>query len=532
MVSRPHSPIILPPPSPGSSAPALPDAFNHEHTSAGTHEPFIVRDRGGHSFDVDAAGAAGDGTTNDSSIFNTEIERAYDAGGGDVFARPDRQYKVQTVELLPGVRLRASGGAHVAVGKVNLIGTDSFDVIKPMVADGLHAGYGLEDIIVHGGRHGLIVPGANVNCTYLRMRNVQFASQDLSGIHIEAGLSTVEEWYFDGVGIQGVGRDSVYCASRLDKVIFNGLESKQPARNHYRFEMFDVGGTSNSVTWINPIFHLSGEHGMYVSGNANTLQSWVMINPYSEGDGQTGKNNRTTGTVASGSTSLTVASATGYVNGDSITIAGAGFAGQDLTTTVSNVAGTTITLAAAASTSVTNAAVTNAKWDVVHVASGLRFLTVIAGQAWETFGGKLRYSLNCQGIGDHSQVIGWVPVGASIPIYDPNNRVQVIGANHRGSTPGTGVVRRPATFSLFSNSATPSLYAIPNRMVTFSYSAPTNVTNMTDANEGQTYFFLTTNGNTTLVHGSTIKTNTGANKTLAVGQVYALTLIGGVWYEP
>lgn len=38
-------------------------------------------------------------------------------------------------------------------------------------------------------------------------------------------------------------------------------------------------------------------------------------------------------------------------------------------------------------------------------------------------------------------------------------------------------------------------------------------------------------GNTTIVHGTYIKTDTGANKVLASGRMYCLTLYNNVWYE-
>jgi hypothetical protein len=67
---------------------------------------------------------------------------------------------------------------------------------------------------------------------------------------------------------------------------------------------------------------------------------------------------QTTGTIGGGALStLTVASASGLINGIQIAIAGAGPAGAALTTTVSSFSETTVTLATPASQAVTNAAV-------------------------------------------------------------------------------------------------------------------------------------------------------------------------------
>lgn len=65
----------------------------------------------------------------------------------------------------------------------------------------------------------------------------------------------------------------------------------------------------------------------------------------------------TTGTIEKGETALLVESAVGYAQGDSILVAGAGHDGTYLVTTIAAIAGTTLTLAKAASSGVVNARV-------------------------------------------------------------------------------------------------------------------------------------------------------------------------------
>jgi hypothetical protein len=73
----------------------------------------------------------------------------------------------------------------------------------------------------------------------------------------------------------------------------------------------------------------------------------------------TSASDTTTGTINASSNSLAVASGTGIINGDTITIAGAGVAGASLTTTVTSGGGTTtLILGTTASTSVVSASVT------------------------------------------------------------------------------------------------------------------------------------------------------------------------------
>lgn len=61
-------------------------------------------------------------------------------------------------------------------------------------------------------------------------------------------------------------------------------------------------------------------------------------------------------------------------------------------------------------------------------------------------------------------------------------------------------------------------------------SAAISVTNFTHGQEGQEIKVLG-DGQTTLVHGTYIKTNTGANKLLGVNKVYTLTLFNDIWVE-
>ena len=60
--------------------------------------------------------------------------------------------------------------------------------------------------------------------------------------------------------------------------------------------------------------------------------------------------------------------------------------------------------------------------------------------------------------------------------------------------------------------------------------APLSITYFNDGAEGQTIRLLG-DGVTTVVHGASLKTNTGANKLLLANIIYTFTLINGVWYE-
>lgn len=99
---------------------------------------------------------------------------------------------------------------------------------------------------------------------------------------------------------------------------------------------------------ISPIF--AGNGTIILNGNIDRIypQWWGA-----SGDGDT----TTTGSITSGSNTLTVASASTWKVGHGILVAGAGAASADLTTTVTAIDGVTFTLEDAASTTVAGAAV-------------------------------------------------------------------------------------------------------------------------------------------------------------------------------
>jgi len=73
--------------------------------------------------------------------------------------------------------------------------------------------------------------------------------------------------------------------------------------------------------------------------------------------------------------------------------------------------------------------------------------------------------------------------------------------------------------------------AVPNMQVlVFVNVSPVTVTNFDGGASGQTIRCLG-DGNTTIQHGTSIKTNTAANKLLAANKMYVFTYYAGVWYE-
>lgn len=91
--------------------------------------------------------------------------------------------------------------------------------------------------------------------------------------------------------------------------------------------------------------------------------------------GASGSAVTTTGSINAASTSLTVASASSFAVGQGIYVAGAGAAGVPLITTITAIAGSTITLAAAASLSVSGALVQHD--DTAAIQAALNLITTV-----------------------------------------------------------------------------------------------------------------------------------------------------------
>ena len=64
----------------------------------------------------------------------------------------------------------------------------------------------------------------------------------------------------------------------------------------------------------------------------------------------------------------------------------------------------------------------------------------------------------------------------------------------------------------------------------FKNTSPVSVSLFANGIEGQEVKVLG-DGNTTILNGAGIKTNTGADKLLAAEMIYSFTLLEGVWYE-
>lgn len=372
-----------------------------------TRTTFALTPREAHLDDV---GAPGDGTTDARTKIQELVDLLASYDGGIITGGPDKSYKVATpVDWKSGVYFKGNGR-----GATTIKGTAGQDIIT-LPSGSPYGSMGFEDVAFSGGVNQLVSTRVTTGVT---LRDVLFSGPSGSCVYIEGAA---EEWYLDSVVMSGgqYGFRKVFAnngsGNYLDKCTFKDVLTAGQSINGWRIE----AATSGSLTWINPIINTAGQHGFYADGGGS---GWVFINPNTEGNGQTGKKVRTTGTISSASASLVVASATGFAQGDPVYVRGAGADGVGLFTTISSITGTTFTLADAASTAVTDAYVTNASYDDFYFTNLMtanpttaKFVGGLIGG--EGTGGRLRFAINARLSGN----IGMDDVATlQVPVYDPN----------------------------------------------------------------------------------------------------------------
>lgn len=381
-------------------------------------------------------GAVGDGVTNDTTAINAAITQVAIAGGTVRLASKD--YKVTSLVLKPGVTLVGKGGQKLSgLHGTRLIGTAGSDIIT--FPSGNVSDVGVIGMELSGGRRSIAYDGGGYIAEF-QLEDLRFSAPSDECIYIQGQserqlfrylhFSQGTYGYYHGKGAltHGIHEKSIWEHLYFETQSIHGIF----------WDDISVSG-SLSATFVKVIS--SGQHGVHVKGNFDGM-TWIGWN--FESNGTTGASATTTGTINSASNSLVVASATGFTNGDPITVAGAGTTGEDLTTTVTNIAGTTFTLTDNAGTSVTAAATTNRSYDDIYLesasgVSGASNLNLIGCYPGAGNGaGKIRYGLN--------NVAGWCKnitlIGCSgvstAPVYDPKRRVTLIN-----STTG---VRQPTGF--------------------------------------------------------------------------------------
>ncbi len=393
-----------------------------------------VHDKLGEFVSVKDFGALGDGVADDTAAIQAAID-VMAASGGGIVRFPQGNYKVTSLVLKANVSLVGQMSiAGTTSDGVWLLGTPGYDVITidtPAVAGASTTNMSIDGVSISGGDRGIVSYEQTV---WLAIRNLRISGPAFECIHVKGFM---QELYLEHVdllgGTYGYRQEAVTgpvtgANSLLDKSLFLHVRASGQSEEGIRIEAVNL----NSVTLLRVTCNNTGKHGLYVDAGVNQLQ---IIDPNFEAIGfvDQGKSVRSTGSIAAGSDTLTVAT-TSFQDGDILTIAGAGDFGRDLTATVIAGGGTTtLTLDVLASTSVTDAEVINDKYDCIHLNntngsnSGITIIGMLGTDGAQN--AYTRYGINNR-TGGQVQVIGCNPAR---PVYDPSLGVKVFGGqvNHR-----------------------------------------------------------------------------------------------------
>lgn len=384
-------------------------------------------------------GAVGDGVTNDTTAIQDAINAISGTGGaltGGVVSFLPVAYKVTALTLKEDVHLVGVGGIGDETSDGTwLIGTTGSSVITfEVINSGSCTNTVIDGVSISGGDNCLV---SNNQTVWFHLRNVRFSGP------VEACISTrgfIQQWFFDTVDLQSgkygwrhqnlTGTGSPAANNLIDKSSFVNLRVGGQSESGIFLEF----PTANNLRWASLFTDNCTKYGFYADGGASF---WTFEGVSNEQNHKNGQKVITTGSITSGTNTLTVASGVGIANGDTITIRGAAANGRDLETTVSSGGGTVnIVTAANASNTVTSLDVTNALYD------NFRFNNTIGTAARVTFIGfegdtgvasdNVRYDINLTGGSD------FVFIGSSLSqrgIYDPGQDFTFIGSTGEHKLP-------------------------------------------------------------------------------------------------
>lgn len=351
-------------------------------------------------------------------------------------------YRVKTLRPHAGIRFVGDGWdpGSSKVGSL-LHGTPGADIVAlPSSPKEGFSTIGFEGVGFVGGRNAIV---SSRLFTYLQLEHVLFSGQQEACVRIARG--SAEEWYFRNVVANG-GRwffrmepaPNETGSNFLDKSHFVDVVVGGQRDNGWRIDC----ALSNNVSWDQCTVNFAGQSAFWARGG---IRSWNFRGGNTEQCGTSGKNARTTGSAAAGSTTIDLATTAGFAAGDTATIAGAGAPArlrgrQDLATRVLRVSGSTLQLEKPVAVAVTSTPVTNAIYDdfefVAQPGGILPGYLLWEGGQWGTegSGGKLRYAVNLGGVSSYATMVG-CHIPGTIPVYDPNRVLTVVG---------TPVTRRPS----------------------------------------------------------------------------------------
>jgi hypothetical protein len=372
----------------------------------------------------------------------TALQGLIDANVGKTIFLPSGKYLVTSLTLRSHTHLIGQGSMRngLSLRGTVLQGTAGSDIIHFDGSDQSDLSYvngGVSGMSILGGRNGIVIGDSGNGaggggCINVVLDDLYVGLQSASSLIVKAWIERSEfrNCEFNG-GQYGF---------RVEANASNGAEGNYIDKclfDHVRF-----GGSINGMSalpirassgnaLICPMFNNCGQDAAVFS---NACNNWTWISPAFEVCGYLGVTAQpkaaTTGSINSASAVLTVASGAGLLNGQTITIAGAGANGADLITTISSGGGTTaITLAAAAGTTVVAAEVVNYLYSEILGGDNFQFIGGLIGG-----NGQLDSIRYCVSGGQEHSFVGVSAPGR--PAYDSNMSLQNFSGLMAIRTPG------------------------------------------------------------------------------------------------
>jgi hypothetical protein len=405
-------------------------------------------------------GALTNGVSDDAiAIQNADNAAAAVAGGAVVLFAPNLNFTIKTpinksryVSWVGFYRMSGSvasgsrltwGGAAATGPSQNLINLYSNGT------NGSPQAYSIEGLMLLGGWNQI---SGLAGCNQLELRDMNFQPVN-AAVSLVGDCERIYGWNLEfsggNYGWYHTGDTPNATKAYLDKSHFFVVNMHGQSINGWYMNI-DRG---NSCSWNGLLLTNIARDGIVAAGGLRGYTYRNLNTELAAGYSGVATTPRTTGTINSGTASLTVGATTGMVIdatgstlGSKLTISGAGASGQDLIANISGIAGSVVTLNANAGTSVTNASTGFYIYSIFKVLATSYTGSGGAQFIWEdclfadNYSGGIRYAIDGAGLSGASYFIGG---SASAPIYDPGRWVVPVFA------PNSRVwIRRPNVESL------------------------------------------------------------------------------------
>lgn len=360
-------------------------------------------------------GATGNGSTDDTTAIQNAIN-SLSSTGGQVFF-PVGTYKLSsTLTMVAGVSLKGVYVPGGAAPSSTLNQTGSVPVITLANSGGSPdiQVLAIEGLILSGGTDSIYAPDGGVG---VLLRNILCYAPSANGLHLRGDI---QEWYVYDLEVNGGQYGVLFTANGtsgsnqlMDKCHWYGVYFHGQSVNAMNLILNTGTGEANSFKDLR--MAIIGQDGVVMDGGfVNVSFDGVSI----EALGNTNPTVAvTTATTIASSANVTVASGTNLVNGQTVTIQGAGTHGQDWYPVILSGGGTTsLVMTTTAPTAVTSAELTNALYSGLKFPGNIRPIENFTLSNLSLIDGGLRYSLDLSG----AAVFSISNMRESRPVYDPN----------------------------------------------------------------------------------------------------------------